>query len=166
MSSSDALLRENKLLGKLYDAEALMSVDASVANGFVVLLTSPGQNTATGTSDQPRDVSLAFMALVQGNVLEACFGVLHPSRREDTPASRSSREGKELLEECDSTDTFRQCAVDAYRTAFLAVVNYRTKYDRLNCLTRCFRAKKLQRQCETELHEAFLNLAKAIAEHR
>lgn len=161
MSSADALLQESQTLNKLYDAECMMSISESIAHGYLVLLGGADD----GKPD--KDVSLAFMALAHGNVLDACFGVEHASRREDTPATRAAREAKQILEECGSTsDSFQVGAVEAYAEAFRAVIEYRRKYDRLNCITRCFRAKKLRVKCETKLRESFLGLAKALAEQR
>jgi hypothetical protein len=159
MSSSDALLKETHVIGKLYDAESMMSINEPIANGFVVLLGGAEQTKAS-------DVSLAFLALTSGNVLDACLGVAHPSRREDTPATRAARDGKELLGSCATTEKFRHTAVEAYCNAFRVIVSYRDEYDQLNCITRCFRAKKIRKRTERNLRETFLKLAKAVAESR
>lgn len=170
--SNQALLTESQVLRKLYDAEAMMAIPPSVGKGFIVLLSGGTDHGTTGKKSpntkqapqQEKDVSLAFMALVQGNVLDTCFGVVNAARREDTPATRASREAKQLLEESATTDRFRVCAVEAYHEAFNAVVDYRTEDEKLNCITRCFRAKKLRDTCEKNLRESFLGLAKAVTE--
>lgn len=174
MASNDALLRQVKLLDKLYDAESMMMMTQAVAKGYVVLLACLEQGQMPNSSSNKKnksqkDVSLAFMALVQGNVLDTCFGIRGNSassrqRGDETPATRAVREAKQMLEDCASTDSFRVCAVDAYCEAFRAIVTYRTKYEKLNCITRCFKAKKLQVVCEKQLRQAFESLAKAIAE--
>jgi hypothetical protein len=166
MSSADALLQENRTIQKLYDAECMMSISESVAQGYLVLLGGADCQQQTAAGDQPKDISLSFMALAHGNVLDACFGVQTTRQREDTPATRAAREAKQLIEECGDSDSFRARAVEAYTEAFQAVIEYRRKYDRLNCITRCFRAKKLRVSCETKLRESFLNLAKALAEQQ
>lgn len=161
MTSTDALLQESRTLQKLYDAECIMSISQSVAQGYLVLL---GGVDESPKGSGPKDISLAFMALAHGNVLDACFGVQNASRREETPASRASRQAKELIDEYGTSDSFRAAAVQAYSDAFRAVITYRQKYDRLNCITRCFQAKSLRLKCERELRESFLNLAKSIGE--
>ena len=172
MASRDALLTESQTLDKLYDAESMMMVTQSVAKGFVVLLagTEPADRSASikksGKKKEERDISLAFMALVQGNVLDACFGVENASRRQNTPASRASKEAKQMIEVSATTDKFRSLAVSTYYDAFKVVAEYRTNYDKLNCITRCFKAKKLAKVCETDLRQAFLGLAKAISEQQ
>lgn len=161
MTSTDALLQESRTLQKLYDAECMMSISYSIAHGYLVLLGGVEESPKGAT---PKDISLAFMALAHGNVLDACFGVENASRREDTPATRAARQAKDLLEEYGSSDSFRAAAVQAYSNAFQAVIAYRQKHDKLNCITRCFRAKALRLKCERELRESFLNLAKSIGE--
>jgi len=140
-----------------------MAISGTVAHGYLVLL--GGANNGK-PNDPEKDISLAFMAIAHGNVLDACFGVEHASRRENTPATRAVREAKQIMEDCGASDSFRVGAVEAYATAFRAVIDYRRKYDRLNCITRCFRAKKLRVKCETRLRDSFLGLAKALAEQR
>jgi hypothetical protein len=165
MTSADGLLQETQTLQKLYDAECMMSINETIAQGYLVLLGGADSGKANG--DQPKDISLAFMALAHGNVLDACFGVHTVGRREETPATRAAREAKQTIEECGgASDSFRVGAVEAYTEAFVAVIEYRKKYDRLNCITRCFRANKLRVSCETKLRESFLNLAKALAEQQ
>ena len=111
-------------------------------------------------------MSLSFMALTQGNVLDACFGVVNPSKRDDTPAYRSAREAKELLDECATTDKFRQVAVETYRDAFEVIVEHRVQMSRLNCITRCFKTKKIRKKTERNLAATFSDLAKAVGESR
>jgi len=156
-SSKDPLLKASDILGKLYDEESMMSIEKSVADGFVVLL---GGGQANG------DVSLAFLALTQGNVLDACFGVVNPTRRDDTPAYRAARDGKFLLDECATTDEFQRTAVEAYFEAFQVVSDYRSKMSKLNCITRCFREKKIRKKAQKKLVAAFTDLGRAIGESR
>ena len=167
MSSKDALLPESPVLQKLYDQDSMLSMDRSVASGFVVLL---GGAEATSKKEMTKkgDISLGFLALTQGNVLDACFGVVHPSRREDTPATRSARAGKEMLDDAAATqsasEAFQRIAVEAYCEAFQAVLDYKDDDARLNCITRCFRARKIRRKAEKALRAAFSGLAEAIGE--
>jgi hypothetical protein len=113
--------------------------------------------------------SLAFMALTCGNVLDACFGVTNPSARrtgEDssTPARRNAQAAKDLLDECATTASFRRTAVAAYRDAFGAIALHDEQVRKLNCFTRCFRARKVRRDTEDRLHAAFASLVQAVEE--
>lgn len=186
MSAGDRLLpAQEQVHERLYDAESMMHIDGSVANGFVILLNggaspspktkkppSPKKGTKRSKQKQSQGAagddhtSLAFMALTCGNVLDACFGVTNPSarRREDTPARRSAQAAKDLLDECATTDSFRRTAVEAYCDAFKAVVVHDEKMSKLNCFTRCFRARKIRRDTEASLSSAFSTLAMAAAD--
>eukprot|EP00529_Nitzschia_sp_RCC80_P033988 CAMPEP_0113463980 /NCGR_PEP_ID=MMETSP0014_2-20120614/12952_1 /TAXON_ID=2857 /ORGANISM="Nitzschia sp." /LENGTH=213 /DNA_ID=CAMNT_0000356021 /DNA_START=329 /DNA_END=970 /DNA_ORIENTATION=- /assembly_acc=CAM_ASM_000159 len=206
-TSADRLLsQENQVYKKLYDPESLLYVSASVAQGYIVLLsggipppaTSNGGSTSSSSNESPsndkkkkknkkkitkknskqpdvdEDVSLAFMALTSGNVLDACFGsnTSMGSTRQTTPASRAVSDAKWLLTECDDnivdddggSESFRKTAVHAYCDAFKAVVVHNDKMKKLNCITRCFKTKKIRTESEKNLQEAFGQLATMINE--
>lgn len=159
---------------KLYDAESMMQIKSAVANGYVVLLntgaTSPKNNgkkkKKSPKNKKKEENSLAFMALTSGNVLDACFGVEHTIRREDTPARRKAQAAKDLLDTCATTDSFRDLAVDTYYNAFKIVVDHHEQMSKLNCFTRCFKAKKIRNGTEQKLTAAFSRLIKAVGEKR
>lgn len=179
MSAGDRLLpSQEKVFAQLYDADCMLAIDGSVANGYVVLLnngasSSPKSKGTKGNKKQKKskgtdrsDNALAFMALTSGNVLDACFGVANPSarRREETPATRKAQAAKTMLDECATTDSFRSTAVEAYCDAFKVITVHDKEMRKLNCITRCFLARKVRRQTEANLRSAFSNLAKAVAE--
>jgi hypothetical protein len=159
----------------LYDAESMMQIKMTVANGYVVLLndggTSPKSNgkkkkKSSQNKKKTDETSLAFMALTSGNVLDACFGVEQASRREDTPARRKAQAAKELLEGCATTDSFRDLAVETYYNAFKIVIEHNEQMNKLNCFTRCFKAKRIGNSTKQSLDSAFSRLAKAVEEKR
>ena len=188
MTSSDPLLttRKEQLHAKLYDVECMMAIKESVCNGYVVLLKgrplSPANNTNTeshekskkkinnnNNNDDENDDSdaLAFLALTSGNVIDACFGVANTRSTSSTPTSRSVNDAKTLLEEnCLKTDTFRRTAIAAYCDAFQVTIVHHEKIRKLNCLTRCFRSRKIQRQTGTNIKTAFIPLIMALEELR
>lgn len=200
-TSADHLLpQESDVHNKLYDPEALLNISGTVARGYIVLLSggSPGTggSTTSSSSDSPsstsnnkknkkksssssaspnnnEDVSLAFMALTSGNVLDACFGANSSpsSSRQQTPANRAAANAKSLLGDCDDhhhddtdNETFRRAAVHAYCDAFKVVVVHDDKMKKLNCFTRCFRSKKIRTESQKNLKEAFEHLAQIINE--
>mmetsp|Transcript_8365 Transcript_8365/g.20128 ORF Transcript_8365/g.20128 Transcript_8365/m.20128 type:complete len:164 (-) Transcript_8365:134-625(-) len=160
MPSNELLLREKDILDKLYDAESMMEIEKSVAQGYITLL---GGNCADA------DPALSFLALTQGNVIDACFGVSSASisRGEVTPNMQSARTAKALLDECALNSTreqFQQLAVTSYKNAFEEVVAHNQRRSKLNCITRCCRPKKVRKKAEQQLKAAFLELAKAVGE--
>mmetsp|Transcript_12469 Transcript_12469/g.26396 ORF Transcript_12469/g.26396 Transcript_12469/m.26396 type:complete len:177 (+) Transcript_12469:266-796(+) len=171
MASSKNLLTKEKLHAKLYDAECMLEIKGSVASGFIVLLngappspkTKKDKKKSKKKSEKENDaVTLAFMSLTSGNVVDACFGVVNPSRKDETPARRSAKEAKGLLDTADTTDSFRQIAVTAYCDAFKAVVTYNAEMDKLNCITKCFRSKKIRTQAAKNIENAFGALVLAM----
>jgi len=173
MTSTDRLLTREMLHAKFYDVESMMEIKGSVANGYVVLLKGGAPSPKSSSKKQkPKKkkendgLPLAFMSLTSGNVIDACFGVQNYSRRDDTPARRSTEEAKALLEECDTTDAFRQAAVSAYCEAFEAIIDHNDRMNKLNCITRCFRSKKIRRETEENVRTAFSSLVTAVGESR
>lgn len=140
----------------------MMDIKRNVAAGFVILLNGP--QTSSDASNENEGLPLAFMSLTSGNVLDACFGVVNPSHRDDTPARRSARDAKALLDDRDTTDSFRLIAVNSYCEGFKAVINYKEKMDKLNCFIKCFRSKKIRADSEQKVRRAFSPLVTALEE--
>ena len=166
MSSADRLLTEENLYGKLYDADSMLDVKGSVAAGYVVLLN--GGPASSNSSPEPNaesedeNLPLAFMSLTSGNVIDTCFGVVNPSLRGDTPARRSAKAAKELLDEHDTTDSFRQIAVTTYCEAFKAIINYNDEMDKMNIFAKCFRSNAVRKEAEQKVRAAFDPLVNAM----
>ena len=161
MPSTELLLRENEILEQLYDSDSMLSIPKSIAQGYITLLDGDG------------DLSLSFSTLTQGNVTDACFGVVAVGGRgEITPAVQSSRTAKSLLSNCclstatSNEEQFQRLAVHSYRSAFQECVTYQEKINKMNCCLRCFFGKKKRKKAESQLRIAFLELAKVIADTR
>jgi hypothetical protein len=175
MSSTDRLISREQMSDKLYDAESMMQIKITVANGYVVLLNdgaaSPKSNgkkkkKSPKNKKKKDETSLAFIALTSGNVLDACFGVAQTSRREDTPATRKAQVAKDLLDGCATTDSFRDLAVETYYNAFKIIIDHHEQMSKLNCFTRCFKANKIRNATKERLAAAFSRLVKAVEENR
>ncbi|KAL3942900.1 MAG: hypothetical protein SGBAC_002972 [Bacillariaceae sp.] len=165
MPSNELLLREKDILDQLYNAESMMEIEKSVAQGYITLL---GGNDHCG-AETAADPALSFMALTQGNVIDVCFGVSSASisRGDVTPNMQASRAAKALLDECASNSTraqFQQLAVTSYKNAFEEIVAHAERGSKLNCVTRCCRPKSVRDKTEQQLKAAFLELAKAVEE--
>lgn len=159
MPSEELLLQENNILKKLYNSDEMMSIEKSVARGYITLL--------GGSKDA--DVNLSFAALTQGNVIDVCFGVssVASSSGEITPSIICAKGAKALLEECSlnsTSDQFKPLAVNAYKNGFEEVVAHNDRMKELNCITRCCRPKTVRKKTEQQLKAAFLGLAKAVGE--
>jgi hypothetical protein len=166
-SSKDSLVPDHSsILARLYDPEALLSIKPAVINGFIVLL-GDAHDKHGNKAKRQADLSLSFLALTEGNILEACHGVVNPSRRENTPASRAARSGKDLLGDIAMENTgFPKIAVEAYCEAFHMALKYDADIQKLNCITRCFRKKNIYKKAVKNLRVPFTRIAVAAGEVR
>ena len=138
----------------------MMEIKGSVAAGFVILLN--GGPTSSDANNDNEGLPLAFMSLTSGNVIDSCHGIVNSSHRDDTPARRNARRAKTLLDDRDTTDSFRQIAVRAYCDGFRAVIDYNEQIDKLNCFSKCFRSKKIRADSEQKVRRAFSPLVTAL----
>jgi hypothetical protein len=177
MSSSDSPLiaqEETTMADKLYDAECMMQIQSTVANGYVVLLNngvpSPknnGKKKKKSPKKKNSDPSLAFMAVTSGNVLDACFGVENASQREpNSTARRKAQAAKDLIDQCATSESFCELAVKTYCNAFKIVKEHDEQMRSLNCCTKCLKASSIRKDTEQKLTANFSRLAKAVSEKR
>jgi hypothetical protein len=101
----------------LYDMTALWDTPTHICDGYVALL----QPTRAGSQRKDRENAyiLAFMALTEGNVVDACFGVSnYQSRGDDNKGAAFARKAKALIgQAADSSDGVKTLAVDTYRSS-------------------------------------------------
>ena len=169
MSPSNAPLVSKSI--QLYDPDCLMVMDRQVAKGFVTILggsSTPEQPLSRGAGKAGKDAgaiadpSLAFLALTEGNTIDACFGVSSISSK-DARGKMYAKEVKSmLLAASDSNDDIRRKAVLTYLEAFRIAIRFHDKASNLNFFTRCFCYGKLQKKCVKELKENFEYLDEAI----
>lgn len=159
-------LLTNDDIPPLYDKASLLNVTSSMAHGYIVLLGGIQEQSASKGKKKKKvndsSIDLAFAALVDGNVVDACFGITSSSKRSSSAAG-VSKEIKEVLRHVvDKNESVKKIAVEAYRNAFRVVVSFEEKVKKLNFFTFCLKYGKLQRDAECALKEAFENLEDAI----
>jgi hypothetical protein len=155
----------------LYDASCMLQVDAQMAHGFVVLLS--GKSFAKAPKEQSRSnkhkvddntVMLGFLALTQGNVVDACFGITRVQDKKKKSSIEQAKRVKNLIADAaDSSDGIRYLAVEAYRQAFQEISDFHQQVSKLNFFTSCFRLAKIQHDTEMLLKAAFAQLQEAVA---
>eukprot|EP00978_Attheya_sp_CCMP212_P030628 scaffold113397_cov62-Attheya_sp.AAC.1 len=175
---------------RLYDAESVLEIPRDVASGFLILLsggnfnkkstkgkkqkktreTTGGEKTSEGSADiDESTLALAFLALTDGNVVDACFGVQQRGRgrsRGDTSSRsyNSSKAAKQAIAEAShSSDAVRLMAVEAYGDAFRSVVEYQSALHDMNFISWCFRYANVHKAAEKHLNESFERLNEALA---
>lgn len=162
----------------LYDPVCMLDINRDVASGYLILLLGGPDNTpspqkkrrgkrdrssVTAGSELGNDVvNLAFSALTDGNVVNACFGA--PSQPSSSPAYQMARNTKtELGIAADSSDAVKRLAVQSYVAGFRVVVDYNDQVAGMSPCSRCLKEAALHKAAELDLKAAFRTLSEAIA---
>lgn len=174
MSDTPLVPGGSESLPPLYDAASMLEMDAEVARGFIVLLGGEvpmdGRRRRTNNASPQELVAslddsaltLGFLALTQGNTVDACLGVSGVSSR-DSKGRQCARKVKELLADAaDSNADLQRMAVGAYQEAFHVIFNFAKRAGRLNFFTRCFCYRRFRDEAEMDLKAAFQHLDEAI----
>lgn len=160
---SPAPLLKNEL--ELYDIQCLLNVGPQVAQGFIVML---GGMTMDVTSQKKQklkesDLNLAFMAVTDGNVVDACFGVSNTQRNDSAGKVQCKKVKAALADVGSESDVVKRAIVDTYRKAFREIVEFHEKVGKLSMWTFCFRYGKLARNAEGAIYDLFENLVEVIS---
>lgn len=154
--------REEEII--LYDMTSMVEMQPQIADGYVALLT-PGNALPKGASKKSRDspYMLPFLALTDGNVVDACFGMTAYSRDRDHKCAAFARRAKVLISEAaEASPAVEKLAVDTYRQGFTIVIETQRKINKKNVLVRCFVAGKIRRRGKESLRQAFRRLEEAV----
>jgi len=170
MSKSAPLLQNaDKALPPLYDPASMMNMDPELARGFIVLMGGKVEKNGKVSTPKPpgpgavdeANATLGFLALTEGNTVEACFGV---------NAVTTGRQGRKqaqqvkvlLADAVDGNEDIRRLAVRTYQGAFRIVYRFGEKKRRLNVFTRCLCYRKMQEKAQKDLRENFQLLEEAV----
>lgn len=145
----------------LYDMAAMVTMNAQIADGYLSLLTP--SKAGKKKKDRENAYMVAFMALTDGNVVDACFGLQNYSKDRDHNGAVFCRRAKTLIAEAaDTSDAVTKLAVDAYREAFAIVVDTDKKLKKMNFLIRCFFSGGVLRRQRESIQKAFARLEESI----
>ena len=148
----------------LYDIASMLEMDASLAQGFLILLSGDAQEQPQkGPSQQT--IMLGFAALTDGNVIDACFGVgPQRSSANATPqATTCIKNAKAALASAgDNSSKIPKLAVNTFSKAFRILLQYHQDVKKLNFITKCFKMGSLQASCQKEMEETFGALQEAV----
>lgn len=157
----------------LYDPASMLgeNMDVEVARGFVVLLGGQVERRNQKLSSRLPDVdenavALGFLALTEGNTIEACFGVNHmtaPADNHQQGGKKQAQQVKALLGDAvDSNENVRPLSVATYQNAFRIVYAFCLKKKSLNVFTKCFCYRRLYNKATLALEKNFEQLQEAI----
>ena len=162
---SRAPLLNNDL--ELYDLSCLLNVSPQVAQGFIVLLGGMMMDVTAQKNGKLKesDLNLAFSALTDGNIIDACFGVNNVSSKEGASSAARShvKEVKSALASagCED-DRVKRAIVDTYRKVFRAILDFHQQVAKLSLWTFCFKYNKCVRDADVAVHDLFEQLVEVI----
>jgi hypothetical protein len=176
-NTSKPLTLSSSSIVPLYDPACMLLMDKQLARGYITLLSgkapppeqakSPCGSKKKNKNEQPQQhvaedaVTLGFIAVTDGNVIEACFGI--KQRDKDNRAQKTVLIVKDLLREASHvSDAIPQLAVEAYWNAFGIVVELHQQVDKLNFVTRCLFYPGLVKKALADLKTAFGPLEEAL----
>ena len=130
----------------LYDEECTLDIEIGKAKGLLVLL-------------QQKD--LAFAALTDGNIIDACLGA--PPLRRDGERYLLTRDAKNaLVAASDTSESIPELAVTTYKKGLDCVVRHHEKVRKTFICCRCFVQGPTRRRAKAELKEIFNMLQEAV----
>jgi hypothetical protein len=162
---------------QLYDPTCILKVDRQIAQGFVVLMAGasadpPPEESAAGKGKKKKKnklersaLELGFMAITDGNIVDACFGVNSGpgSSVRATAASDHVKRIKQLLSDsADANDQIPRISVLTYQQAFRVVVHFHEEVAKLNFFTSCFKYGRIQHDAHEALRITFQQLTDAV----
>lgn len=136
---------------KLYDDEIMLDMDVEKAQGFLVLLRG-------GEEEAQR---LAFLALTDGNIVDACLGA-PPMKREGARYYLARETKNALAVSSDSSESIPKLATETYQRALQLIVDHNAKINRVVICCRCFVRGRLRRKTKMELKHNFAMLQEAV----
>ena len=132
---------------RIYDEECTLDIDIDKAKGLLVLL------------HQKKD--LAFSALTDGNIIDACLGA--PPLRRDGERYLLTRDAKNALAAAsDTSESISELAVATYTKGLDCVVRYHEKIRKTIICCRCFVQGSNRRGAKADLKEIFKTLQEAV----
>lgn len=132
----------------LYDANVMVDMDPDKIHGFLVLLQG--------------DETLAFMALTDGNILDACVGA--PTARREGARYQIARQAKQALAaSVDSSDAIAPLAVLTYKKSLSIVQDHYARISKTFFCCRCFVQGRIKQKATQDIKEAFRMLEEAVA---
>lgn len=130
----------------LYDEECTLDIDIDKAKGLLVLL---------------HQKELAFSALTDGNILDACLGA-PPLRREGERYLQTRNAKHALAAASDTSESISELAVTTYKKGLECVVRHHEKIRKTFACCRCFLQGGIRRKAKAELKEIFKMLQEAV----
>jgi len=158
-------------------------IDRDIANGFLIILDSGKPNdlspasissaennaddeaAAVNSSEVKDESSLAFFALTEGNIVEACYNVrqLGTQLNGSNFAVSAVKKTKDVLRQQEDNEAIKLLAVESYKNCFLAVIQFHNEMDQLGVISRCMKSKSIRDKAGKSIKSSFDNLKDAVS---
>mmetsp|Transcript_12412 Transcript_12412/g.18132 ORF Transcript_12412/g.18132 Transcript_12412/m.18132 type:complete len:201 (-) Transcript_12412:376-978(-) len=159
-----------------YDSLATLDIHPDIARGFLILLTNgaideetsnAGESSSQLEEDEEKN-ELAFLAITDGNIVDACFGVEKRVKKrfssKKSPAQESSRKCKEALREAaEINESIRSLAIEAYSECFRVVIKFDKDVRALGMVTWCMKHCTITSNAVKRLEEVFKLLDESMS---
>jgi hypothetical protein len=154
----------------LYDPTAMLELSSALCQGYIALLSAgkASEHPQTGGVNESTysNVELAYAAIVDGNVIDACFGV-RVSSKKNSSTVKCIKDVKELIDAFvnnsnDDEENLEEIVVTAYLSAFQSIVQMHSKLKQLNMIAKCFCTKRVLNRTLQKLEQCFHPLQQKI----
>ena len=181
-SLSTPLLPDDRGIARpinFYQPDQTLDIPRSSAEGFLILLSGGEykkgmvvEKDLSLRQNDDVDLTLAFAAITDGNVVDACFG--------DNPlggikfggstfAVKAATDVKSIIRDAAGEASpslmiqIQKVTINAYMRCFEIVIRYHDKLADQSLLSRCFKSKQIRRNAQNELQECFRDLVSLFA---
>lgn len=137
----------------LYNPTVTLEMNADIAHGYHVLLRGNPADPSSGT--------LSFMALTDGNVVDACLGVLQNTNNKNV--ARPTKEA--LIVAAEHSEAVQELAVHTYQRAFQIVMDHHGRVRKTFFLIRCCVEGHMRNMALKRLRDNFALLEEAVSTH-
>lgn len=159
-----------------YEPDATLDISRDNAEGFIILLSDGKENAKGVVKDSVRnsrdvieagDITLAFMAITDGNVIDACFGnspaggiKFKGSDYAVKTAGKAKALVRDAVEESSPSmsDRVKLLTVKTYKECFQIVVKFNNELSKNSFLSWCFKSKQIRKNAEKALENCFQEL--------
>ena len=165
----------------LYNPNSMLELSSSLCQGYVTLLSDgkvleQAKDAKSGHIDNNSNIELAYAAIIAGNVIDVCFGIVSFSSASKASASTMQRikDVKEIIDDLVNSDlnhddddeceiSIEGIVVGAYCTSFQNIIRMHDRIKRLNFITKCFCYQRIRHQTIKSMEENFHPLQQKLA---
>lgn len=163
-----------------YELDATLDIPRSTAEGYVILLAGGKvnklrtegnsnnisnniSNNTIGESDD--EVTLAYAAITEGNVIDACFGInplggvkFGGSSYAVKSASKTKSIIRDTVLDASSEVMVKKATINSYLKCFEIMIQYHDEISAHTFLSWCWRSKQIRKKTQKRLEDCFAGL--------